>query len=92
MQEELVYRNVAAVADEALVVRAEHHSMTAVQARTLLQALQGDRRGAVFAVTLALGLRDILGAQALAEGVFVPALDGGGGAAPVREPGGGGGG
>jgi site-specific recombinase XerD len=48
MQEELVHRNVATIADGAHVVRAERRSLTAAQARTLLQALQGDRLGAAY--------------------------------------------
>ncbi len=63
MQEELVHRNVATIADGAHVVRAERRSLTAPQARALLQALQGDRLGAAYEVTLALGLRrgEVLG-------------------------------
>jgi integrase len=63
MQEELVHRKVAAIADGAHVVRTERRSFTAAQARTLLQALRGDRLGAAYEVTLALGLRsgEVLG-------------------------------
>jgi integrase len=63
VQEELVHRNVAMVVEGAHLARRERRSLTAAQARALLQALQGERLGAAYHLALALGLRrgEVLG-------------------------------
>jgi integrase len=63
MQEDLVHRNAATIADGPRMARSERHSLSANQARTLLQALSSERLGVAYEVTLALGLRrgEVLG-------------------------------
>jgi len=63
MQEGLVLRNAARIADGPRLARTERRSLSATEARQLLQALHGERLGAAYEVTLALGLRrgEVLG-------------------------------
>ena len=57
MQEDLIHRNAAYIADGVRMSRKERRSMTAEHARTLLKALEGERLAAAYQLTLALGLR-----------------------------------
>ena len=57
MQEELIHRNAAYIADGARTSRIERRSLTPEQARRLLGALEGQRLGVAYQLTLALGLR-----------------------------------
>jgi integrase len=61
--EGLVTRNVAAIAPGPRVERREGRSLTADQARTLLEAIKGERLGAAIALQLTVGLRkgEVLG-------------------------------
>lgn len=63
MQEDLVYRNAAYIADGVRVPRTERRSLTMAQARILLDAFKHDRLGVAYALGLVLGLRrgEILG-------------------------------
>jgi len=57
MQEELLHRNVAYIADGARLNRTERRSFTLDQAKTVLAAFKEDRLAAGYEMTLALGLR-----------------------------------
>jgi integrase len=57
MQEELLHRNVAYIADGARLNRTERRSFTPAQAKTVLAAFKDDRLAAGYEMTLALGLR-----------------------------------
>jgi integrase len=57
MQEELLHRNVAYIADGVRLNRNERRSLTPEQAKTVLAAIAGERLAAGYEMTLALGLR-----------------------------------
>ncbi|MBM3740435.1 MAG: site-specific integrase [Acidobacteria bacterium] len=63
VKQDIIARNVAALADPPRVVRKEVDALTPDQARTFLEAIRGHRRYALVAVAVSLGMRqgEILG-------------------------------
>ena len=63
IQEELIHRNAATIADGPRIDRAERRSLTSDQARILLGALEKERLGTAYMRMLAIGLRrgEVLG-------------------------------
>ena len=57
MRHGIVARNVASLADPPHIPKREHEAITPAKARAILDAVQGDRLEALFAVALASGLR-----------------------------------